>query len=105
VSASSAELASAREKLARGRFHERGFYDETQRLYGPNGDPPFDVDKQFDPDKSCFRVRVTTVNEETGDLPLILGDALHNFRSALDHVAWQLARKNQGRTPGACQVG
>lgn len=34
------------------------------------------------------------------DLPAIVGDALHNMRSALDHLAWQLVRKCGG-TPTA----
>lgn len=92
-------LDGARQKLAWGRHHAKLFDQETQRLYGPKGNAPFTIDKEFDPKKGCFRVRVKTINEDTGNLPLILGDAFHNFRSALDHVAWQLARRQQGRIP------
>src|SRR5260370_29058031 len=32
-------------------------------------------------------------------VPLIIGDAAHNLRSSLDHLAWQLVEANGG-TPG-----
>ena len=32
------------------------------------------------------------------DLSLVIGDAVHNLRSALDHLAWQLVLAN-GQTP------
>lgn len=93
------ELDGAHQKVGWGRHHAELFDRETDRLYGPEGNPPFTIDLQFDPKKSRFLAWVETVNEDTGDLPLILGDALHNFRSALDHIAWQLARRQQGRVP------
>lgn len=31
-----------------------------------------------------------------GDIPLIIGDVVHNLRSAFDHLAWQLVEANGG---------
>jgi hypothetical protein len=93
------ELDGAREKLRRGRHHAAMFGPEFRRLYGPDAGAPFTIKTEFNAKKGCFHVRIDTLEERQGDLPLILGDALHNFRSALDHVAWQLARRQQGRQP------
>jgi hypothetical protein len=39
---------------------------------------------------------VTSVDPLPEDIPLILGDALHNLRSTLDHLFWQLVEANGG---------
>ncbi len=36
--------------------------------------------------------------------PLIVGDAIHNLRGALDHAWWQCASKKLGREPDECQA-
>ena len=46
--------------------------------------------------KKIFHVRFRTQLPEL--LPLMIGDAVHNLRSALDHLAWQLVDAN-GQTP------
>src|SRR5258708_3115833 len=42
--------------------------------------------------------RVIKVSERW---PLIVGDAIHDLRSALDHLMWQLAIVHLGRVPTA----
>jgi len=42
---------------------------------------------------------VESVRDVPADVSLIAGDALHNTRSALDHLAWQLVAST-GSTPG-----
>ena len=42
---------------------------------------------------------VESVRDVPADVPLIAGDAIHNIRSALDHLAWQLVLST-GNTPG-----
>jgi hypothetical protein len=37
------------------------------------------------------------VTKPTGEIGVIAGDAVHNLRSALDHLAWQLALLNTAK--------
>jgi hypothetical protein len=39
---------------------------------------------------------VSDINPIPDDVPLIIGDAVHNLRSALDHLAWQLVESGGG---------
>jgi len=41
---------------------------------------------------------LTYINEIDSDISILLGDALHNYRSALDHVAWELTTLGKGAT-------
>ena len=41
---------------------------------------------------------LTYINEIDVDLPILIGDALYDYRSALDHVAWELTAFG-GETP------
>jgi hypothetical protein len=55
---------------------------------------PYSVAKKLNADKTSYIYRI-----EPGSLPdpriaTILGDAIHNMRSSLDHLAWQLALLN-----------
>jgi hypothetical protein len=40
---------------------------------------------------------VAEVKPITSRLSLLIGDAIHNLRSALDHLAWQLVEGGGGR--------
>src|SRR5205085_7802942 len=44
----------------------------------------------------CYIEQIVEIDKEW---PLLTGDAVHNFRSALDHLMWQLARIYLGRSP------
>jgi hypothetical protein len=41
-------------------------------------------------------IYVTRIDPIPEDIPLIFGDAVHNLRSALDHLAWQLVEAGGG---------
>src|SRR4051812_10723750 len=51
---------------------------------------PVRLVRDFDLDAGVLSYRVR-VQSPSDAIPLILGDALHNFHSTLDHLAWQLA--------------
>lgn len=93
------ELDGAREKLRWARRHTALLHAEMSKLNKPDGKAPFTTRKEFDRQQSCIFLRVDTVEELPNDFALMLGDALYHYRSALDHIAWQLARRQQGRTP------
>ena len=62
--------------------------------------PPFTVTKDSDPQNGdqIWRVSSEPTLPEPQLQPLI-GDILHNYRAALDHLAWALVKRN-GATPG-----
>lgn len=97
-------LISARLKLDRARAHAdelsrliRSEYDEAQG----DTDAPSAVTfrKQLTEGRDAFLITVASVRHPADQCAVVLGDALHNFRSALDHVAWELATRHKGGTP------
>lgn len=59
---------------------------------------PFEVFDAEDQETGDLIYVVKIKEEPPDDLSLALGDAVHNARSALDHIAWHLVRAN-GHTP------
>jgi hypothetical protein len=92
------ELDEARAKLGRAREHADRLSEEALALHDPELRQPITWATTFNADENCFDVSIASVREPPRRLGLILGDAVDNFRSALDHVAWRLA--GHGR-PGA----
>jgi hypothetical protein len=99
-------LRSARTKLARADLHARTAKREAGRFVDKHPEPPLRVE----PTTELENVEIGMVIElEIGfgdgpafpDLPdsfaARFGDAIQNYRSALDHVAWQLVK--HGKTP------
>ena len=61
--------------------------------------------RQFEADQRAIVYRVDRLIEVRDHWSLIVGDAVHNFRSALDHLAWQLAlRYFNGVTPSEAEA-
>jgi hypothetical protein len=48
------------------------------------------------PQISHYSIRLATVKPLPSCIPIIIGDAIHNVRSALDHLAWQLVEAGGG---------
>lgn len=55
--------------------------------------------RKYEPDKSAIVWRVERVPEIKDSWGLVVGDALHNLRCALDYLWWQLAKRNLEREP------
>lgn len=47
--------------------------------------------RQYEPEQGAIVYRIDSVVQIPDNWGLIVGDAAHNLRSALDHLAWQLA--------------
>jgi hypothetical protein len=89
------ELKGVRVKIARASKHLEEFkaeLDEFRRI------PPYTIISQLDPDTGDQIWKVEGEPVQPPPFPVI-GDILYNFRSALDHLAWQLVLKAGGR-PG-----
>jgi hypothetical protein len=60
---------------------------------------PFTVSYKRNPATRQLIYYVSAVQEPDPELSGIVGDALHNLRSALDHIAYQLVMIGTGQTP------
>jgi hypothetical protein len=90
-------LESARLKLKRANLHAGTLKRETRRFLNAYEKPTFRG--QFEANFTRYVIYVKTGYPDPPDsFSVIFGDALHNYRSALDHLAWQLVKHgNQPR--------
>lgn len=96
-------LESARIKIKRANVHSGIARREARRFFTRHPDPTIEVEPEGEPDfsiGSTFAFKLV-VSRGWPDLPesfaARFGDAIHNYRSALDHLAWQLTC--HGTTP------
>src|ERR1051325_380147 len=80
-------------KLKRAAQHLRSITD----IIDPIRNAKFQVVSRYDPDDGLFKLS-SRFPEIDPDLSVIIGDCLHNMRSSLDYLIWQLVIKN-GQTP------
>lgn len=90
-------MFSSREKLARAAEHLDALHAETQ---GWNDDDPFEITRESNADDTehIWGVHYRT-QPDLLRWGILLGDALHNLRGALDHAVYALAVANCGRNP------
>lgn len=91
-------LASARLKLKRANLHAGTLKREAIRFLKAHPQPTF-LGK-FNTDFTRYVIHISTGYPDPPDLlSLLIGDAIHNYRSALDHVAWQLVLRGANPNP------
>lgn len=86
-------LESSRLKLERGQkhFEEANACVQAWRDHLNETDTrPFILDTNYEPDKGYYSVCFHQVQAVPTELSLIVGDCVHNLRSALDHLAWEI---------------
>src|SRR5262245_38750186 len=90
-------------KLARAEEHLITLADEIKAFI--TRDPqPFGLSvPQFDPVTGWYIVYAIVDEDPPERLGVILGDVLHNTRSALDHLVWQLVILNRGTPKGGAR--
>ncbi|KAA5800938.1 hypothetical protein F1654_12790 [Alkalicaulis satelles] len=90
------QISSARVKAARARSHIK---EIESTLDDYRNSKPYRVYRK--PDSFSHYTRYIDVLHPPPEiLPAMIGDAIHNARSALDHVAVQMAEKNHGNGKG-----
>jgi hypothetical protein len=70
--------------------HTQKLTSDIDKWLADYGNNPIGIAKTYDPQVRCFSFRFAGTLAVSPDWSLIVGDALHNFRSALDYLAWQL---------------
>lgn len=95
-------LSRIRLKIERAKKHIREF---EQRLEAFRLRNPYGFMREDDPNtgERIYKVRVSE-EPPVEDLALIAGDAIHQTRSALDHLAWQLVEANGRKRSAAPDV-
>lgn len=60
---------------------------------------PYRITGKFDPEQRALIITAETLHKpDTSDWGVLLGDIVHNLRSALDHLVWQLALLSGSKT-------
>lgn len=81
-------------KLERAKQHLRDFAEANKRFFDSN---PYEIVIEDNPEADRREHRVIRAEAPPVELPLRAGDAIHNARSALDHLIWQLVIANNGQ--------
>jgi hypothetical protein len=89
-------LDEARDKVRRGKEHFYVLDMQLQTFWESN---PYPIVHEYDAkqSKNLFRLKMQRP-APLRDWALIIGDAVHNARSALDYIAWRLAGSVIGDT-------
>ena len=83
------DLEEARLKFRRGKEHLKALDDEFRRFHA---DETYGVACEYDSERSQYVGRFKICRPiPQHSWGLLLGDSVHNVRSALDYVAWRLA--------------
>jgi hypothetical protein len=96
-------LDDARSKLSWARRHTYALHAEIVKLFfdafaEPEGDKT-PVSVEFEAETSSYVLKVDWVPEIPRFIGLMMGDAVHGLRSALDHLAWQLVLHGEEPEP------
>src|SRR5260370_16394428 len=88
-------LSLVRVKIERAKKH---FHDlQAARIQFMEG-TPYRIDRENNAQTGYNLYRVFDIQTPPAEIGLITGDVIHNLRSALDHLAYQLVLVN-GSTP------
>ena len=88
-------LDGVRLKLARAREHQSTAQATAEAFRDRFRAEPYPVVSEIDPQTGEKRWRIDRdLPAPPPELAIIVGDALYNFRSALDHLVWQLVLAN-----------
>ena len=93
-------LEDAWAKLERAHAHVEHLRVEVKKRWRAEFKMVIPLVRQLDAEQGAVVYRVDPHLEIPKDWPLVVGDALHNFRASLDYLAWQLALKRfEGHNP------
>jgi hypothetical protein len=85
-----AMLTSARVKLDRAREHVEAAEDCIERWLGTDA---YTIVREIDPETGYTVARAKIKSAPPIEISLVIGDAIQNFRSALDHAVYALAER------------
>jgi hypothetical protein len=83
------------EKIKRAKKHLGDFEVARNRFFDPQ---PYVIDREHNSQTGDDVFKVNNIRIPPVELALIAGDAIHNLRSALDHLTYQLVLVAGGKT-------
>ena len=83
----------ARLKIERANHHIRDLEGQL-RTYADSR--PHTLTFEEDPISKRFNIRVNFPDEPPPDMALAIGDAIHNLRTALDYMTWEMVGRDGG---------
>ncbi|PZR65211.1 MAG: hypothetical protein DLM71_00110 [Chloroflexi bacterium] len=83
-------LHGARAKVVRAKEHLRSLEERVADFVESD---PYRVVRDLDPQTGAHRRYAVIERQPPPELPLIIGDAVHNLRSALDHAIFEIATR------------
>jgi hypothetical protein len=85
-------------KLARAHAHVDDLRAKIARANGGKH-PAIEFVREYEPDDHAIVFKAKSLPQIPEDAGVLVGDAIHNYRCALDHLWWQLALDHLGREP------
>lgn len=79
--------------------HAKSLNGDIGRWANSKAEPPVTFRREFKPKRQLVKFRVADVRPPAPSWGLRAGDALNNYRAALDHLAWELFEHGTGRRP------
>lgn len=98
------ELASVRAKIDRAEHHLKDIDEFLKLLINSDSNANRPVIFEHESNGNVLVVKLTECQPIDPTLPLMIGDCLHNLRSALDHLVYQLAIKNATSSKAAAKT-
>jgi hypothetical protein len=93
-------LAGVRAKLDRAEEHLAALKDQVSAFLDTD---PYGVREHIDPETGGYSLSIEIRQQPPLLVSVIVGDLIHNLRSALDHLAWQLVLANGRKPSGSTQ--
>ena len=88
-------LTGPKLKIERANTHIHDLVERDNAFFhGPDGDPYVVTREVYLQDTSQECLKLTMTKEMSGEIPIIVGEVIHNLRSSLDHLAVLLAKIN-----------
>jgi hypothetical protein len=86
-------------KLDRAKKHVETLQRDIAAWPDRQPEPPISFRKEFNPDLNCFLYFVGGIVAVPTEWSLLIGDALTNFRAALDYLAHDLVGRGDSTPP------
>lgn len=91
------QLKGSFAKLARAKEHIEALAAAEYEYFGQTKETrPFEVDHHFNPETNVYSFVGRITREPPARMGAIIGDIVHNLRSALDYLVWELVSAQSG---------
>jgi len=92
-------LAGVRKKVERAQHHLHGLDREVRDFF--RDDDAYVITDEFDAERSSYVFHIHFHKRPPLDWGVVVGEFVHDLRSALDHLAWQFIRLKRKKPRGA----